>query len=43
MSVWSMPSGAMVQTHESFTHRFAPTGWSCTGPRAPVVARGVMT
>ena len=26
MSVWSMPSGAMVQTHESFTHPFAGSG-----------------
>ncbi|MEZ5834342.1 MAG: hypothetical protein R3D03_01225 [Geminicoccaceae bacterium] len=23
MSLWSMPSGAMVQAHESFTHLFA--------------------
>ncbi|MCV0429076.1 MAG: Gfo/Idh/MocA family oxidoreductase, partial [Roseibium sp.] len=26
MSVWKMPSGAMVQSHESFTHGFAGTG-----------------
>jgi 1,5-anhydro-D-fructose reductase (1,5-anhydro-D-mannitol-forming) len=43
MSVWSMPSGAMVQTHESFTHRFAGTGIEVHGTEGSVFGRGVMT
>ena len=43
MSVWSMPSGAMVQTHESFTHRFAGTGLELHGTEGSIVAKGVMT
>ncbi|MCP4318109.1 MAG: Gfo/Idh/MocA family oxidoreductase [Hyphomicrobiales bacterium] len=43
MSVWSMPSGAMVQTHESFTHPFAGTGIEVHGTEASVIARNVMT
>ncbi|MEM1363605.1 MAG: Gfo/Idh/MocA family oxidoreductase [Pseudomonadota bacterium] len=43
MSVWSMPSGVMVQTHESFTHGFAGTGIEFHGTKGSIVARNVMT
>lgn len=43
MSVWSMPSGAMVHTHESFTHAFAGTGIEVHGTLGSIVASGVMT
>ncbi|SDY36835.1 Gfo/Idh/MocA family protein [Citreimonas salinaria] len=43
MSIWKMPSGAMVSTHESFTHPFAGTGIEIHGTEGSVVARGVMT
>jgi 1,5-anhydro-D-fructose reductase (1,5-anhydro-D-mannitol-forming) len=43
MSAWTMPSGVMVQTHESFTHRFAGTGIEVHGSDGSVFARGVMT
>ncbi len=43
MSVWSMPSGVMVQSHESFTHPYAHTGIEVHGTRGSIVARDVMT
>lgn len=43
MSIWTMPSGVMVQTHESFTHRFAGTGVEVHGTEGSIVARNVMT
>jgi 1,5-anhydro-D-fructose reductase (1,5-anhydro-D-mannitol-forming) len=43
MSVWSMPSGAMVQAHESFTHGFAGTGIEFHGTEGSIFARNVMT
>ena len=43
MSVWSMPSGATVQTHESFTHGYAGTGIEIHGMRGSIFARNVMT
>jgi 1,5-anhydro-D-fructose reductase (1,5-anhydro-D-mannitol-forming) len=43
MSVWSMPSGAMVMAHESFTHPFAGSGIEVHGSEGSIVARGVMT
>lgn len=43
MSVWTMPSGAMVQTHESFTHRYAGSGIEVHGTQGSIVARNVMT
>lgn len=43
MSVWSMPSGIMVQTHESFTHAYAGSGIEVHGTEGSVVARNVMT
>ena len=43
MSVWAMPSGAMVQSHESFTHGFAGTGIEFHGTEGSVFARNVMT
>ena len=43
MSVWTMPSGAMAMSHESFTHRFAGSGFEVHGTKGSVFARGVMT
>lgn len=43
MSVWSMPSGAMVQSHESFTHGFAGSGIEFHGTEGSIFARNVMT
>jgi len=43
MSVWSMPSGAMVQTHESFTHPFAGSGVEVHGAEGSIFGRGIMT
>jgi 1,5-anhydro-D-fructose reductase (1,5-anhydro-D-mannitol-forming) len=43
MSIWTMPSGAMVQSHESFTHPFAGSGLELHGTLGSVFARGVMT
>lgn len=43
MSVWTMPSGAMVMAHESFTHPFAGSGFEVHGTDGSIFARGVMT
>ncbi len=43
MSVWTMPSGAMVMAHESFTHPFAGSGLEVHGTDGSVFASGVMT
>ena len=43
MSVWTMPSGAMVQSHESFTHPFAGSGLEVHGTEGSIFAKGVMT
>lgn len=43
MSVWTMPSGVMVMSHESFTHPFAGTGLEVHGSEGSIFARGVMT
>ncbi len=43
MSVWTMPSGAMVMSHESFTHPFAGNGLEVHGTKGSIFARGVMT
>jgi 1,5-anhydro-D-fructose reductase (1,5-anhydro-D-mannitol-forming) len=43
MSIWTMPSGAMVQSHESFTHPFAGTGLEVHGTHGSIFAKGVMT
>jgi 1,5-anhydro-D-fructose reductase (1,5-anhydro-D-mannitol-forming) len=43
MSVWTMPSGAMVMSHESFTHPFAGSGLEVHGTAGSIFARGVMT
>mgnify|MGYP003439077807 CR=1 FL=1 len=43
MSVWAMPSGAMVQSHESFTHPFAGSGFEVHGTEGSIFTRGVMT
>ncbi|MGB8812506.1 MAG: Gfo/Idh/MocA family oxidoreductase [Paracoccaceae bacterium] len=43
MSVWTMPSGAMVHAHESFTHPFAGTGIEFHGTLGSIIAHGVMT
>lgn len=43
MSVWTMPSGAMVMSHESFTHPFAGSGLEVHGDKGSIFASGVMT
>lgn len=43
MSVWAMPSDAMVMAHESFTHPFAGSGLEVHGTEGSVFATGVMT
>ena len=43
MSVWTMPSGAMVFAHESFTHPFAGSGLEVHGTEGSIFAQGVMT
>jgi 1,5-anhydro-D-fructose reductase (1,5-anhydro-D-mannitol-forming) len=43
MSVWAMPSGAQVFTHESFTHAFAGSGLEIHGTKGSIFATGVMT
>jgi len=43
MSVWTMPSGAMVMAHESFTHPFAGSGLEVHGTEGSIFASGVMT
>jgi 1,5-anhydro-D-fructose reductase (1,5-anhydro-D-mannitol-forming) len=43
MSVWAMPSGAMVFSHESFTHPFAASGLEVHGTQGSILARGVMS
>jgi len=43
MSVWAMPSGAMVFSHESFTHPFAGSGIEVHGTNGSIFAQGVMT
>ena len=43
MSVWSMPSGAQVFAHDSFTHAFAGSGLEVHGTEGSIFARNVMT
>lgn len=43
MSVWAIPTGAMVFSHESFTHPFAPSGLDVHGTKGSILARGVLT
>lgn len=43
MSVWSMPSGAQVFAHDSFTHRFAGSGLEIHGTEGSIFGRGIMT
>ncbi|MEM9523113.1 MAG: Gfo/Idh/MocA family oxidoreductase [Pseudomonadota bacterium] len=43
MSVWEMPSGAMVMAHESFTHRYAGTALEIHGEKGSIFASGIMT
>lgn len=43
MSVWTMPSGAMVMSHESFTHPYAGSGLEVHGTEGSIFAQGVMT
>lgn len=42
MSVWTMPSGVMVFSHESFTHPFTTSGLEVHGTEGSLIARGVM-
>ncbi len=43
MSVWRMPSGVLVQTHEGFTVQHAGTSFEVHGSEGSVFARNVMT
>lgn len=43
MTLWQMPSGVQVMTHESFTHPFAPTGFEVHGTKGSAFGRNVMT
>ena len=43
MSVWTMPSGAMVMSHESFTHPYAGSGLEVHGTQGSIFAKDVMT
>lgn len=43
MSVWRMPSGVQVMTHESFTHPYSPSGFEVHGSKGSLIARNVMT
>lgn len=43
MSIWSMPSGVQVFTHQSFTHRLAGTGIEIHGTEGSIFAKGVMS
>ena len=43
MSVWTMPSGTMVMSHESFTHPFAGSGLEVHGTKGSIFADGVMS
>ena len=43
MSLWQMPSGVQVMTHESFTHPYATTGFEVHGTEGSLQARNVMT
>ncbi len=42
-SVWAMPSGATVFSHESFTHPFAASGIEVHGTKGSILARGVLS
>ncbi|MGJ8629311.1 MAG: Gfo/Idh/MocA family protein [Sulfitobacter sp.] len=42
MSVWEMPSGVMVMSHESFTHPFAESGIEVHGTKGSIIAKGVL-
>ena len=43
MSVWEMPSGVLVETHEGFTIRHAGTSFEVHGTEGSIFATGVMT
>jgi len=43
MSVWQMPSGVLVSTHESFTHPYAGSGLEIHGSEGSIFADSVMT
>lgn len=43
MSVWQMPSGVLVETHEGFTIRHAGTSFEVHGTHGSILATGVMT
>lgn len=43
MSVWAMPSGTQIFSHDSFTHAFAGSGLEIHGTEGSIFARNVMT
>ena len=42
MSVWMMPSGVMVMSHESFSHPFAASGIEVHGTKGSIIAKDVL-
>ena len=43
MTLMALPSGAMVSTHESFTHPFANTGLEIHGTEGSLISRSTMS
>ncbi len=42
MSIWTMPSGAMVFSHDSFNHPHAASGVEVHGTEGSILAQGIM-
>lgn len=42
MSIWAMPSGAMVFSHDSFNHPHASSGVEVHGTEGSILAQGIM-
>lgn len=43
MSIWQMPSGAMIMSHESFTHKYTHSAIEVHGDKGSIYATNVMT
>lgn len=42
MSVWQMPEGITVQTHESFSHQYAMVGMEFYGEQGAIIAKNMV-
>jgi 1,5-anhydro-D-fructose reductase (1,5-anhydro-D-mannitol-forming) len=42
MSIWTMPSGVMVFSHDSFNHPHAASGVEVHGTEGSILAQGIM-